>query len=155
MPSKTPPSIYLIAGVNGAGKSSIQGAAIREAGGTYYNPDEAAREIMAIDPGGRTQMEANSIAWNKGVELLRKAIVEKFDFAFESTLGATTIPKLLCHAAAEGIAIHVWYVGLLNPEMHIARVRQQLTGAGTSSRKKTFDAATIAAVSISLSLFRC
>jgi len=36
MGAKKQSSISVIAGVNGAGKSSIQGAAIREAGGSYY-----------------------------------------------------------------------------------------------------------------------
>jgi len=99
MPSRTPPSIHVIAGVNGAGKSSIQGAAIIEGGGEYYNPDEAARGIMAANL-GLTQRQANSIAWYTGVMLLRKAIEERLDFAFESTLGANTIPGLLRQAAA-------------------------------------------------------
>jgi predicted ABC-type ATPase len=131
MPSKNPPSIRVIAGVNGAGKSSIQGAAIVGGGGKYYNPDEAAREIMAANV-GLTQKEANSLAWNKGVELLKKAIKEKLDFVFESTLGATTIPSLLSQAAAQGIEIHVWFVGLESPEMHIARVRRRVSRGGHS-----------------------
>ena len=43
------PRIYVLAGVNGAGKSSIGGAMIRAAGGQYYNPDEAARQLMEAD----------------------------------------------------------------------------------------------------------
>ena len=50
MPPEKPPSIHVIAGVNGAGKSSIQGAAILEADGNYYNPDEAARKIIHPQP---------------------------------------------------------------------------------------------------------
>jgi predicted ABC-type ATPase len=42
--------IYVLAGVNGAGKSSIGGAAFRERGSDYYNPDEAAREIREAHP---------------------------------------------------------------------------------------------------------
>ncbi|HEV7683551.1 MAG TPA: zeta toxin family protein [Pyrinomonadaceae bacterium] len=129
MPSKTPPSIHLIAGVNGAGKSSIQGAAILEAGGSYYNPDEAARKLMTANR-ILTQTEANSIAWHNSVELLRKAIQEKLVFVFESTLGGTTIPILLIRAAAQGIAVHVWFVGLESPELHIARVRQRVRRGG-------------------------
>lgn len=129
MPPEKPPSIHVIAGVNGAGKSSIQGAAILEADGNYYNPDEAARKIMAANL-GLTQREANSVAWNKGVELLKKAIEEQLDFAFETTLGATTIPGLLHEAAAQGFEIRVWYVGLESLELHIARVRQRVSRGG-------------------------
>ena len=44
------PEIYVLAGVNGAGKSSIGGAAIREAGTDYYNPDEAAITLRTANP---------------------------------------------------------------------------------------------------------
>jgi predicted ABC-type ATPase len=44
------PRIYVLAGVNGGGKSSIGGAAFRESGADYYNPDEVARELMAARP---------------------------------------------------------------------------------------------------------
>ena len=60
-----PARLYVLAGVNGAGKSSIGGAAIRAAGGEYYNPDEAARALMAANP-GLGQTEANAAAWQQG-----------------------------------------------------------------------------------------
>ena len=56
-----PPRVYVLAGVNGAGKSSVGGAAIRGFGGEYFNPDEAARQILRANP-GLTQTEANSVA---------------------------------------------------------------------------------------------
>lgn len=119
----------MIAGVNGAGKSSIGGAAIRKAGGAYYNPDEAARKLMAAGL-GLTQPEANILAWHKGIELLLKAVGRKFDFTFESTLGATTIPGILRQAALQGTALRIWYVGLESPELHIARVQQRVRRGG-------------------------
>jgi len=129
MSPEKPSRIYVIAGVNGAGKSSIQGAMTLETGAHYYNPDEAARGLMDADP-HLTQLAANSFAWNNGVDLLREAIKEKLDFSFESTLGATTIPRLLREAAAEGLRVHIWYVGLSSPELHIARVRQRVRRGG-------------------------
>jgi predicted ABC-type ATPase len=131
MPPENPPLIYVIAGVNGAGKSSIQGAAILKANGHYFNPDEAAASLKASDP-KLTQEAANSMAWHNGVELLRKAIKEKLDFSFESTLGANTIPGLLHKAAIEGLHVRIWYVGLASPELHIARVRQRVIRGGHS-----------------------
>ncbi|HKV34356.1 MAG TPA: hypothetical protein VJP89_08550 [Pyrinomonadaceae bacterium] len=91
MSPEQPPLIYVIAGVNGAGKSSIQGAAILKANARYYNPDEAAAKIKAANP-ELTQTEANSLAWHNGVDLLRTAIEERLNLSFESTLGANTIP---------------------------------------------------------------
>lgn len=129
MPAPRPPRIYVLAGVNGAGKSSIAGAAFRSHGADYYNPDETARALMAARP-GLTQARANSIAWQQGRELLERAIAGRLDFALESTLGARTIPRLLAEAAAKGVAVYVWYVGLATPELHVARVRARVHRGG-------------------------
>ena len=123
------PRIYVLAGVNGAGKSSVGGAAIRSFGGDYYNPDEAARSLMDASP-GLDQTEANSQAWLLGKSLLERAIDERLDFAIETTLGANTLPALLAKAASQGIAIHVWYAGLSSPGLHIERVRARVRKGG-------------------------
>lgn len=124
-----PSRIYVIAGVNGAGKSSIGGAAFRSLGGEYYNPDEAAGELITANP-RLDQTEANIAAWQQGSGLLRQAIAEHLDFAFETTLGGNTIPRLLAEAAAQGIALYVWYAGLSGPELHLQRVRSRVRHGG-------------------------
>ena len=129
MNTATPPRIYVLAGVNGAGKSSIGGAAFRAHGADYYNPDEAARRLMTANP-GLSQTEANSRAWHAGRALLEQAVAARLDFAFETTLGAGTIPRLLAQAAAQGIEVRVWYAGLPTPELHIARVRARVKRGG-------------------------
>jgi predicted ABC-type ATPase len=127
--TREPPSIYVLAGTNGAGKSSVAGAAIRERGADYFNPDEAARRIMEKDPGMDVR-EANSQAWLHGTRLLEKAIAERGDYAFETTLGGNTIPALLERAHSAGFAVRVWFVGLEGPELHIARVRARVAAGG-------------------------
>jgi len=121
--------IYILAGVNGAGKSSIGGAAFRAAGADYYDPDEAARTLMAANL-TLTQGDPNSAAWHQGVRLLKRAISERKDFAFETTLGANTIPRLLAQAALQAIEINIWYVGLSSPELHIERVQARVRRGG-------------------------
>lgn len=121
--------IYVIAGVNGAGKSTIAGETFRLLGADYYNPDEAARLLVKANP-TLSQTTANSAAWHEGVRLLKRAIDERLDFAFETTLGANTIPRLLKLAANAGSEIYVWYVGLESPEVHIARVKSRVARGG-------------------------
>ena len=70
------PRIHVLAGVNGAGKSSIGGAAVRQHGGEYFNPDEVARALREKDP-ALTQADANSAAWRQGVMLLELAIEKR------------------------------------------------------------------------------
>ncbi len=123
------PRIHVLAGVNGAGKSSIGGAAVRHHGGEYFNPDEAALALREKDL-TLTQADANGAAWRQGVRLLKRAIEKGLDFTFETTLGGNTITRLLAQAAEHGAEVHVWYVGLSNPELHIARVQARVSRGG-------------------------
>jgi predicted ABC-type ATPase len=122
------PVIFVLAGVNGAGKSSLGGRLLRGSGQDYFNPDEAARRIR--DAIGCTQDEANSLAWEEGKRRLEAAINARFSYAFESTLGGHTIPAMLVEAASAGIEVLIWFVGLSSPEQHIARVRSRVAAGG-------------------------
>jgi predicted ABC-type ATPase len=119
----------VLAGTNGAGKSSIAGAAFRAAGADYFNPDEAARRILSTNPAAGPA-DANSAAWHHGKRLLERAIAERLTFAFETTLGGDTITALLAEALSARIEVRVWYVGLDTVERHIARVRRRAAKGG-------------------------
>jgi predicted ABC-type ATPase len=121
--------LYVLAGVNGAGKSSIGGAMIRASGADYFNPDEAAQKLIAANP-GLDQVKANAAAWHQGRRLLERAIRERKDFAFETTLGGSTMPQLLTEAASQGFEVRIWYVGLASPDLHIERVRNRVRAGG-------------------------
>jgi predicted ABC-type ATPase len=102
--------ITVLAGVNGAGKSSIGGVSLRVNGAEYFNADEVARALRADS--GLSQKDANGIAWEKGKEMLGKAIRAGRDYNFESTLGGNSITDMLVDAASLGAVLNVWYVGL-------------------------------------------
>ena len=121
--------IYVLAGTNGAGKSSIIGAMFLEKGVEFFNPDDATRRILSANL-AISRAEANSAAWYEGKRLLERAIAEKLDFAFETTLGGKTITALLARALSEGIEVRVWYVGLSSAELHIARVKSRVEQGG-------------------------
>jgi predicted ABC-type ATPase len=101
----------------------------RHKGADYFNPDEAAGRILSANP-ALTRGEANSAAWKEGKRLLERAVGERRNFAFETTLGGRTIAALLEKAFAAGIEVRVWYVGLESPELHIARVRSRAKKGG-------------------------
>ncbi|UGT92786.1 ZTL protein [Mycobacterium ostraviense] len=101
----------------------------RASGADYYNPDEAARRLIAANP-GLDQTAANATAWRQGKRLLERAINERLDLAFETTLGGSTMPRLLAEAASHGIEVRIWYVGLASPEVHIERVRRRVDAGG-------------------------
>lgn len=135
--------IYVLAGTNGAGKSSLAGATFRERGADYFNPDEAARRLLAANP-GIVLAQANSLAWHQGRRLLEEAVRDGKTYAFETTLGGTTIPRLLHQALDRGIPVRVWYAGLESPELHIARVRARVAKGGHDIAEATIRARYVA-----------
>lgn len=100
-----------------------------EAGQEFFNPDLAAQEFL-LQSTGISQEEANARAWQEGRRLLEMSIITRQDFAFETTLGGNTIPRLLKEAAKAGIEVRVWYVGLESVELHIRRVRSRVAQGG-------------------------
>ena len=124
----------MLAGTNGAGKSSLMGARLLQQGVEYFDTDHAAQPILSANlfsgNPGISQVEANSAAWHEGKRLLERAIAEKLDFAFETTLGGKTIANLLDQALSQGIEVRIWYVGLEGVERHIARVRSRVAQGG-------------------------
>ena len=123
------PRLFVLAGTNGAGKSSIGGAVIRANGAHYFNPDEAAARIRAAHP-HLSVTQANSAAWHEGKRLLQHAIAQRLDHNFETTLGGQSFARLLKQAAEVGFEVRVWYVGLASPEQHLARVRSRVRKGG-------------------------
>jgi predicted ABC-type ATPase len=121
------PVLYILGGVNGAGKSSIGGHLLTQAGLAWFNPDDFARALVTERACGQT--EANIAAWEEGVRRLDAAIHGKTSYAFETTLGGETIAKKIA-AAAETHDIMMWYCGLRNAAQHIARVRLRVSRGG-------------------------
>lgn len=124
-----PARIYVLAGVNGAGKSSIGGAAIQAAGDSFYNPDLQTRKILAAKP-HLSAAAANAEAWELGRHGLEQALRNGSQFKFETTLGARTITALLLAGAKAGAEIHCWYAGLASPELHLQRVQSRVAAGG-------------------------
>ncbi len=121
--------IFVLAGVNGAGKSSIGGAAIREAGQEWYDPDALARTLRGRFP-EMPIAEINSRVWREGLRRLRAAIRDDTDFTFETTLGGRTVTETLFDAIAAGVEVSIWYCGLETVELHIERVAARVARGG-------------------------
>jgi len=123
------PTIWVIAGPNGGGKSSIVGEMIRESGADYFNPDELTRKLMDRNPGLALD-DANTLAWEAGKQQLENAIATRQSFAFETTLGGRTISRLLHRAAARGMVLKIWYIALDSADHHVARVKARVARGG-------------------------
>ena len=121
------PFLYVLAGVNGAGKSSIGGHLLREAGLDWFNPDTYARAL--VQQLGTPQAQANGQAWQEGVRRLQAALAEGHNHAFETTLGGKSITAML-HEASATHDVLMWFCGLSSPEQHIARVKARVQAGG-------------------------
>ncbi len=117
----------MLAGVNGAGKSSIGGQVLRRAGIDWFNPDTFTRQL--IEATGSPLADANAAAWQEGVRRLDAAIAHGNDYAFETTLGGHTIAAKL-RAAQASHDVLMWFCGLDSPERHLARVRFRVNQGG-------------------------
>lgn len=124
-----PPSLFVLAGVNGAGKSSVGEEIFRAQGSNLFNPDTVALKIRALHP-DISAAQANGHAWQIGKELLEEAIAQKRDYRFETTLGGRSITRLLQTAARGGHLLHIWFCGLESPDLHLQRVRSRVTRGG-------------------------
>jgi len=121
------PVLYVLAGVNGAGKSSIGGHLLERQGLTWFNPDTFARELIAAS--GCSQVDANGRAWVEGMRRLDDALTRGTSFAFETTLGGHSVPQKIL-AATRTHDVLIWFCGLASPEQHIARVRARVAAGG-------------------------
>lgn len=121
------PVLMVLAGVNGAGKSSIGGnIMLRRAGLAWFNPDAYTRILVqcGLQPG-----PANARAWQHGVDLLDQAVAAGHSHAFETTLGGTTVTQKIA-SAARSHDVLMWFCGLATPEQHIARVAARVAAGG-------------------------
>jgi predicted ABC-type ATPase len=122
-----PPTIYLIAGCNGAGKTTFARQFLPHETGclNFLNADLIAQ--------GLSPLNTRAAAMRAGRLLLQEfhAFVSRHEtFAFESTLSGTTYVGLLKRAKRSGFRLYLHYLWLPNPAIAIARVRERVKKGG-------------------------
>ncbi len=122
-----PPTIYLIAGCNGAGKTTFameflpkEVKCLR-----FLNADEIARGLSPLRPSAGA-IQAGRLLLTQVREHLRR----RETFALESTLSGQTYIRLLHGARELGYEIELHYLWLSSPAQGIARVRQRVRQGG-------------------------
>jgi predicted ABC-type ATPase len=119
--------LLILAGVNGAGKSSIGGnVMLRRAGMTWFNPDAYARLLRQ---GGLALPQADALAWQHGVDLLDQAVAAGHSHALETSLGVATMKQRIASASSTHDVL-MWFCGLASPEHHIKRVALRVAAGG-------------------------
>src|SRR5205823_5521002 len=125
MPGPRPTS-YIIAGCNGAGKTTFAKEFLPSIGIIrFLNADEIARGLSPLDP--------SVVAFKAGRLLLselRELIDRHETFALESTLSGRTYVKLFEEAKQRGYEIELHFVWIPDVREAIRRVRQRVIEGG-------------------------
>ena len=121
------PTIYLIAGCNGAGKTTFakeflphEVKCLR-----FYNADEIARGLSPLDPSAGA-IKAGRLLLSE----VRDSITRHETFALESTLSGKTYVRIFQRALSLGFELELHYLWLSQVEQAIARVRRRVRVGG-------------------------
>ena len=121
------PNLYVIAGCNGAGKTTASFTVLPEMLNCheFVNTDEIAKGISPFQP-GNVLFGAGKIMLERIKDLIRK----KSDFAFETTLAAKSFVKTIIKAREAGYFTTLVFFWLNQPELAIERVRTRVLQGG-------------------------
>jgi predicted ABC-type ATPase len=126
MPAQ-PPTIYVIAGCNGAGKTTFAREFLPKEVKClrFLNADEIARGLSPFDPAAGAMRAARVLLNEFGTSVARLET-----FAFESTLSGRTYVALLHGAKQRGFRIYLHYLWLPNPAIALARIQERVKKGG-------------------------
>ena len=121
------PNLYIIAGCNGAGKTTASFTVLPEMldCDEFINADEIARGISPLNP-EKAAIEAGRYMLTK----IDKLIAGKKDFAFETTLATKSYVKTIQLAKQEGYRIVLVFFWLDSVELAIERVKTRVLDGG-------------------------
>lgn len=121
------PNLYIIAGCNGAGKTTASFTVLPEMLNCYefINADEIARGLSPFNP-DRAAIEAGRLMLIKIDELLLK----QKDFAFETTLATKSYVKTIKKAQENGYLITLIFFWLDSVDLAIERVKTRVLEGG-------------------------
>lgn len=121
------PKIIVVAGCNGAGKSTIAPHLLRDAFGLkdFVNADTIAQGLSAFAP-ETVSMEAGRLMLKR----LKDLANERKSFAFETTLATRFYANWLAELQTKGFEFHLVFLWLESPELAFERVRERVASGG-------------------------
>ncbi len=121
------PKLFIIAGCNGAGKTTASYTVLPEVLGCreFVNADEIAHGLSPFNPSS-VSIEAGRLMLQRMSDLLRDGA----DFAFETTLATRSYVKFIETAQKRGYFVTLLYFWLPSPELAIERVALRVQQGG-------------------------
>jgi predicted ABC-type ATPase len=122
-----PPTVYVIAGANGAGKTTFASSFLPHfvECNEFLNADLIAAGLSPFAP--ETQ---NVRAGRLLLERISELVSERVNFSFETTLSGRTYVKLLSDIKATGYQVVLFFLWLPSKEMAVARVANRVREGG-------------------------
>lgn len=122
-----PKILYIIAGCNGAGKTTASFTILPEIWHCqeFVNADEIARGLSPLNPNSMA-IPAGRIMLQRIDELLRQGV----SFSIETTLATRSYVQLIKRAQAEGYTVNLLFFWLESPELAVQRVAQRVSEGG-------------------------
>jgi len=121
------PTIYLIAGCNGAGKTTFAKEFLPKEVKClrFLNADEIARGLSPLDPSAGAVKAARLL-----LREVHEAIRDGETFGLESTISGLTYIRVLRDAQRRGYAVKLFYLWLPSAEVAVRRVRERVRKGG-------------------------
>ncbi|MEI6678875.1 MAG: zeta toxin family protein [Mariniphaga sp.] len=121
------PNLYIISGCNGAGKTTASYSVLPDMLDCkeFVNADEIARGLSPFQP-NKVAIEAGRIMLNRIHELM----VQKVDFAFETTLSTRSYRNFVKEAQLNGYFVTLVYFWLNSVDLAIERVHRRVLAGG-------------------------
>jgi predicted ABC-type ATPase len=122
------PDVYIFAGPNGSGKTTIALEFLHHAvkDVDFINADAIAKGIAPINP-EKSAMEAGRIMLRQ----LHKMVSAKLSFGMESTLAGRSYTRLFKEIKSRGYKIHIFFLWLPNLEIALQRIRERVRKGGS------------------------
>jgi predicted ABC-type ATPase len=130
------PNLYIIAGCNGAGKTTASYAILPEMLNCkeFVNSDEIAKGLSPFNASTMAiAVEASRIMYKRIRELIDVAET----FALETTLASRSIAKLIKNAQFKGYSVTLLYFWLNTPDLAVERVKNRVAAGGHHVNEST------------------
>lgn len=130
------PYLYIIAGCNGAGKTTASFTILPEMlkCKEFVNSDEIAKGLSPFNASNMAvAVEASRIMYKR----IKELVALKETFAMETTLATRSVANLIREAQREGYYVTLLYFWLNTPELAVERVKMRVAAGGHNVPEST------------------